>query len=255
MPRACVNQGGRASCLRVSGTVLLQQEIPLPPEAVTALNCWDPRLGEIYTLVDGREVYFRARLAQHGPQGSHVLPFEQLVLAPESALEIVVYQALPEKERFELVLQKLTEIGVQRIVPYVSRRSISLEQRDAGQKKSHRWPEIVLKASKQCRRGMIPELAPVLSWEDMLSEAASGDLRLLLYEGETFWTLKEAMRRQNPGRVALVVGPEGGFEAEETQGAQALGILPVSLGSRVLRTETAAILGAAMVQFALGDLG
>jgi 16S rRNA (uracil1498-N3)-methyltransferase len=95
----------------------------------------------------------------------------------------------------------------------------------------------------------------VLGWEDMLQEAATADLRMMLYEGETYWTLKDAMHRQSPGRVALLVGPEGGFAAEEAVQAQATGVLPVSLGGRILRTETAAILGAAMIQFALGDLG
>ncbi len=234
---------------------MLEREILLSSEAVAALDCWEPRPGAVYTLVDSRQNYWRARLSQHDPQGSLVVPFQKFNDAAESPLEIVVFQALPEKERFELILQKLTEIGISRIVPYTSQRSITLEERDAGQKKSHRWPEVVLRAAKQCRRGMIPELAPVLCWDEMLKEAASADLRMMLYEGETFWTLKEAVHKQNPGRVALLVGPEGGFDAEETSQAQAAGVLPVSLGVRILRTETAAILGAAMIQFALGDMG
>ena len=255
MHRPCVNRGGRASIIRVSGTVELERELSLSLEGVTALACWEPRIGEVFTLVGDGPIFYRARLATLGSRQAVVVPFERFTLAPESPLEIVVYQALPEKERFELVLQKLTEVGVNRIVPYVSRRSVTLEERDAGQKKSHRWPDVLLRAAKQCRRGMIPALAPVLGWEEMLQEVAAADLRLMLYEGETYWSLKEAMDRQNPGRVALLVGPEGGFEADEAARAQAAGVLPVSLGGRILRTETAAILGAAMIQFALGDLG
>jgi 16S rRNA (uracil1498-N3)-methyltransferase len=253
--RACVNRGGSASIIRMPVAVQLEQETLLTPEALASLACWEPRLGDIYTLVDSRQTYWRVRLSQHVPQGSLVIPFQKLMGVSESLLDMVVFQALPEKERFELILQKLTEIGVTRIVPYTSKRSITLEQRDAGQKKSHRWPEVLLRAAKQCRRGMIPELAPVVDWEGMLKEAASADLRLMLYEGETYWTLKEAMAGQNPGRVALLVGPEGGFEAEEAAQAQAAGIMAVSLGPRILRTETAAIVGASMLQFALGDLG
>jgi 16S rRNA (uracil1498-N3)-methyltransferase len=239
----------------LSEIVQLERQTPLSAAAVAALGCWEPRLGGIYTLVDSRQNWFRGRLVQYDSQGAVVLPFAKFICAPESRLELVVFQALPEKERFELVLQKLTEVGVCRIVPYTSQRSVTLEERDAGQKKSHRWPEVLLRAAKQCRRGMIPELAPVLEWSQMLQEVATADLRLMLYEGETYWTLKEAMHRQSPGKVALVVGPEGGFTEEEAALAQAAGVLPVSLGGRILRTETAAILGAAMVQFALGDLG
>ncbi|WP_432822055.1 RsmE family RNA methyltransferase [Trichloromonas sp.] len=255
MNRPCVNRGGRGSIIRVPGTVQLEQATPLPPEAVAALACWEPRAGEIFTLVDSCRMFYRARLAELGPQQATVVPFQHFVQPPESPVEIVVYQALPEKERFELILQKLTETGVCRIVPYASSRSITLDERDAGQKKSHRWPEVLLRAARQCRRAMIPELAPVLGWDEMLKEAAAADLRLMFYEGETCWTFKEAIRGQRPDRVALLVGPEGGFDAAEAAQAQAAGVLPVSLGGRILRTETAAILGAAMIQFSLGDLG
>ncbi len=255
MHRSCVNRGGSGSIIRLPHELRLECEVRLAPEAVSALECWEPRSGDVYTLVDSCQNYWRARLSQHDSEGCLVVPFHKLVGAAESFLEIVVFQALPEKERFELILQKLVEIGVNRVVPYTSQRSTTLEERDAGQKKSHRWPEVVLRAAKQCRRGMIPELAPVLCWDEMLKEAAAADMRLMLYEGEACWTLKEAVHKQKPGRVALLVGPEGGFTSDEAAQAQAAGVLPVSLGGRILRTETAAIVGAAMIQFALGDLG
>ncbi|MEJ2199698.1 MAG: RsmE family RNA methyltransferase [Desulfuromonadaceae bacterium] len=255
MLRACVNRGGAASCIRVAQPLRLDQPLRLSTAARAALECWDPRPGEAYSLMDDARNCWRGRLTRLGPQEAEIVPFEQLNAAPESHLELVVFQALPEKERFELVLQKLTEIGVTRIVPYTCRRSTTLAERDAGQKKSHRWPEVLLRAAKQCRRGIIPELAPVLDWDAVLEEVAEADLRLMLYEKATFWTLQEAICRQNPGRVALLVGPEGGFTEEEAAAAQAHGLLPVSLGARILRTETAAILAAGIVQFVLGDLG
>lgn len=254
MPRPCVNRGGVESLLRVVGRVALEREIPLTEGLTTALDCWRARPGEIFTLVDGAGDFHRARL--HDDEGRRVLiPFQKFSVPPESPVEIVVYQALPEKERFELVLQKLTEIGVRRIVPYVSQRSATLDERDAAQKKSHRWPEVLRRAAYQCRRGMLPELAPVLDWSEVLAECAESELRLMFYEGAAGWTLKEALRGQRPERIALLVGPEGGFTPEEAAQAQGAGILPVSLGGRILRTETAAIVGAALVQYALGDLG
>lgn len=254
MHRPCVNRGGVQSLPRVAGRVTPEREIPLTDALATALDCWRARPGEIFTLVDGAGDFYRARL--HDDEGRRVLiPFQNFSIPPESPLEIVVYQALPEKERFELVLQKLTEIGVRRIVPYVSQRSATLDERDSVQKKSHRWPEVLRRAAYQCRRGMLPELAPVFDWPGVLAECAESELRLMLYEGAAGWTLKEALRGQRPERIALLVGPEGGFTAAEVQEAQGVGILPMSLGGRILRTETAAIVGAALVQYALGDLG
>ena len=240
--------------MRIAGRVAPEREIPLSEALAAALDCWRARTGEIFTLVDGAGDFHRVRL--HDDEGRRVLiPFQKFSVPCESPLEIVVYQALPEKERFELVLQKLTEIGVRRIVPYVSQRSATLDERDAAQKKSHRWPEVLRRAAYQCRRGMLPELAPVFDWPGVLAECAESELRLMLYEGGGGWTLKEALRGQRPESVALLVGPEGGFTPEEAAQAQGAGILPVSLGGRILRTETAAIVGAALVQYALGDLG
>src|SRR5690606_19362012 len=126
---------------------------------------------------------------------------------------------------------------------------------DAGQRKSHRWPDVVLRAAKQSRRGDVPELYQVLSWDQATWLAASADLKILLYVAAAPWNLREAMHGERPTRVALMIGPEGGFAPEEAAEARNLGFLPVAVGPRLLRTETAAIVGAALVQYTLGDLG
>ncbi|BCR04819.1 hypothetical protein DESUT3_18880 [Desulfuromonas versatilis] len=255
MTPECVNGGGASSLVRLAAAPRLESEVPLPDSAIRALEAWGARPGEILTVCDPQQTFYRARLSSLEPGRASVVPFEVFARPPESALAIEVYQALPQKERFELILQKLTEVGVARIVPYRSSRSISLEERDCGQKKSHRWAEVVLRASRQCRRARLPELFPMLGWEEAISLAGQADLKLMLYEGDAPWTLSEALDRERPVRIALLVGPEGGFTPAEVEQAGHLGFLPVSLGSRILRTETAAIVGAALVQFSLGDLG
>lgn len=252
---SCVNEGGTESLIRLEAAPRLEEPVVLSPQALAALGRWQARPGEIFTVVDSFRTFYRARLAELTPERGVVIPFQAFPRPVESAVTIEVYQALPEKERFELILQKLTEIGVGRIVPYTSQRSTTAEARDAGQKKSHRWPDVVLRAARQCRRGMLPELYPVLSWDEATRLAAAADLKLLLFEGEAPWTLREALKGERPSRVALVVGPEGGFAPEEAAEARDLGFVPVSIGPRILRTETAAIVGAALVQYALGDLG
>ncbi|MFA5516290.1 MAG: 16S rRNA (uracil(1498)-N(3))-methyltransferase [Desulfuromonadales bacterium] len=254
MPRGCVNNGGAKSLIRLSAVPRLEEPIVLDAAAVAALDCWRARPGDIVTVVDPHQIFYRARLSEQTPSFTAVTPFQRFSRSPESPLAIDLCQALPEKERFELILQKATELGVTRILPYTSDRSITLEERDAGQKKSHRWPDIVLRAAKQCRRALVPELFPVLSWDEMTYGVASADLKLMLYEGEAGWSLAEAVRGARPHRVALLVGPEGGFAPEEAEDARRLGFLPVSVGPRILRTETAAIVGVALLQTLLGDL-
>ena len=249
----CVNSGGPGSIVRLDTAPTLETVYPLSAAALTALAAWKARPGAIVTLVDPEQTCYRARLVADG-EAWQVVPFERLNRPAESRVALHVYHALPEKERFELVLQKLTELGATRIVPMITRRSATLEERDAGQKKSHRWPEVVLRAARQCRRAVIPELGAVAGWTEVLAEGEGADCRLLLYEGEVSLTLGEVLRGTSPRRVVLTVGPEGGFAAEEVTEARAAGFTAVSLGPRILRTETAAIVGAALVQHLAGDL-
>lgn len=252
--RKCINSAGERSRIRLSATPRLEQPLILGTDARAALDCWRGRVGEIVTLTDPQQCEYRARVVAIDHSSVTLLPFAQIP-ASESPLRITLLQALPEKERFELVLQKATEIGVVRIVPYLSERSTTLAERDAGQKKSHRWPNVLLRAARQCRRAEIPELAPVSGWQEALTECAAAELSLLCYEGESAWPLAEALEGFCGQRVALMVGPEGGFSAEEVEQARNQGVLPVGLGPRVLRTESAAILAAGIIQYALGDLG
>jgi 16S rRNA (uracil1498-N3)-methyltransferase len=252
---ACINEGGPGSLIKLVSVPELESEVVLPAAAVEALRRWQARPGEIVTVVDPEQTCYRARLVSLEADRGRAIPFEKSPRPLESRVAIEVYQALPEKERFELILQKLTEIGVTRVVPYVSRRSVTLDERDAGQRKSHRWPEVILRAARQCRRAMLPELYPVVSWDEATCLANHAELKLMLFEGDAPWNLRDALNGVRPDRVALLVGPEGGFAPEEVEDARQMGFLPVSVGPRILRTETAAIVGAALLQYALGDLG
>ena len=254
LSQLCVNGGGPESVVVLDCLPQLGSEVRLSERALAALHHWQTRPGEILSLVDNEANTYRARITSLDPKHPACVPFEKLSLPTEHPLTIQIYHSLPERERFELVLQKTTELGVDRIVPMESRRSITLSERDSVQKKSHRWPDVVLKAARQCRRAMLPELMPVLSFERAVQLASSAELKLILYEGETFWRFTEGINSHKPHSVALMVGPEGGFASEEIQFAQKAGFLPVTLGPRILRTETAAIVATALIQSYLGDL-
>jgi len=251
----CVNRAGPMSRIRLEAIPALGQPLHLGADSRRALQCWDLRIGEACTVSDPEGNCYRARLSRIAADTAVLTPYEMLGRTMESPLDLEIYQALPQKERFELVLQKLAELGVTRIIPFTSQRSITQEERDAGQRKSHRWPEVLLRAAKQCRRAEIPELSPTRDWDAAVCAMGRADLRLFLHEnGAVTHRLHEVLQGQRPQRVALLVGPEGGLTSGEALELRSAGCLPVSIGPRILRTETASIVGAALIQYVLGDL-
>ena len=253
--QSCVNNGGLASLVRLNHVPQLDEEAHLSDEALTALSHWQARLGEVLTVVDPEETSYRARITCLEAEQATCVPFQRLAKSVESQLRIEVYQSLTDKERFELGLQNLTELGVDRIVPLESQHSSTLEERDSQPEKSHRWPEVINEKSRQCRRAMLPELLSVQTFTEALVCAGSAELKIMLYEGDVSWTFTEGIGSFKPQSIALLIGPEGGFSQEEVEEAQTVGFLPVSLGPRILRPETAAIVATALAQSYLGDLG
>lgn len=183
----------------------------------------------------------------------HVL--EQRQSGNETSVVLTVYIALLRGERFELVLQKGTELGVQRFVPVQFARSLGGERAD--EKKMERWRRILREAAEQSCRARIPELHAPLSFEKACLDA-EGSRAFLLYEGNSTpmrQVLASSFAEAQPDHgYALFSGPEGGITPEELTIANAHGIMPVSLGPRILRAETAPIAATAALLFALGDL-
>jgi len=231
------------------------QRIRITGEGLNGLTFRKARPGELITLI-GKGKEFRARILSINPHEAWVLVFESLIPPTESPTKIILYQALPEKERMELIIQKATELGVYSIVPFKSKRSISLEERERKQPKAHRWQSIATKAAQQSRRGRVPPIEPYCDFSEALGYAEGSDLKILLWEKGSKNHLRDILRSEGDyGKVALMVGPEGGFDLEEVQRAQEMGFKPITLGRRIMRTETAAILLVGIVQYELGDLG
>jgi 16S rRNA (uracil1498-N3)-methyltransferase len=253
--QSCANNGGQASLIRLDHVPQLDQEVPLSEKALRALSIWQARAGEVVTVIDGQMTSYLARLTSLEEGSASCVPFQRLRTPVESPIQIEVYLSSPDDEGFEQVLHKLTELGVNRIVSIKSECTVTQEVRVVSQENSHSWPEVIRKASRQCRRAMLPEFLEVHSFTEALSCVATKELKLMLHEGDTAWSLTEGFGSFKPQSVALMVGPEGGFSAEEVEQAQTEGVLPVSLGSRILRTNTATIVAVALVQSYLGDLG
>ena len=251
---ASASSGGAGTLVQLPANLQAGVPCPFSVDVVAALQFWQARCGMIVTVIAADGEIWRGRLAELGENGGLLIPFQRSLYPPESPLALTVYQALPEKERFELILEKLTELGVTRIVPFVSQHSSTLAARDAKQPKSHHWPKVLRRAAVQCRRAIIPELSPCLDLAAVFADAPDPALRLMLYEGEGTSSLKSVITGHQGRQVVLLIGPEGGFAAEEVASARRHGFLPVSLGPRILRTETAAISAATVIQYALGDL-
>lgn len=168
-------------------------------------------------------------------------------VSAEPAGRIVLYQAFPKGDKFDLIVQKSVELGVCDIVPFESGRCVSKPDRQSVEKKLARWRRISLEAAKQCGRGIVPEVACPLDFDAMLAEAAKADLPLFCYEGDDTEPLPRVLSRYRQGRgeaaqapaVSIVVGPEGGFSLSEAQKARQAGLCLVGLGKRILRCETA----------------
>jgi 16S rRNA (uracil1498-N3)-methyltransferase len=169
--------------------------------------------------------------------------------APEPRTHLSVYPALLQRDKFEVVLQKLTEIGAACVTPVITARSLVREAPD--ERRYTRWRAIVREAAEQCGRGVVPELLPTLPLSAALG-AADGR-PVMGYEGERQRSLHDALA-DRPSRVALFIGPEGGYAPEEVACARQAGARVITLGPRVLRTETASPLAAALVLYELGDL-
>ena len=242
------------------------REVRIEGPPLEALRFQGARPGSIVTVTDVMGRDYRGRVISLATKAS-VLIFEAFKSPTESPFEMVLLQALPKKERMELIIQKTTELGVSAIIPFKAERSICLEQREARQQKAHRWQEIAIKAAKQSRRARVPGIAKYCSMEEALYTCGEG-LRILLWEREGT-TLKDVLQnysvnhvRSGPSaslpeisRIYGMVGPEGGFTEKEVGLAQGKGFIPVKLGQRILRTETAAIVLVGIVQYELGDLG
>jgi len=171
-----------------------------------------------------------------------------------SIKKVDLYQGLPKGEKLDLVIQKATELGVYSITPLLCRRSIPRIDNDRLPSRIRRWNRIAVEACKQCGRAFFPKIDRPRFLDDVLSEVKA-DLKLMLWEGERKRRLRDVLKEISPESVAILIGPEGGFEEAEVQSAVNAGFQSVSLGELILRTETAALASLSIIQYELGQLG
>ena len=175
----------------------------------------------------------------------------------EPGVHLTLYPAVFKWERFEWMLQKCTEVGVSRFVPVVMQRSPIQDPAVISPNKVARWQRIIVEAAEQSGRGRLPVLAPAVKLAEALADlsGAAYGLALMPWEQAEAVTVAEALSQaDSPATIALFIGPEGGFTAEEVAHGRQQGAIPVTLGRRILRSETAAVVAAALVLHESGEL-
>ena len=167
--------------------------------------------------------------------------------------QIVLFQGLPKSDKMELIIQKAVELGVYRIVPVSTDRTVVKLDAKKEANKRKRWMNISESAAKQSGRLCIPEVTSVVSFREALEMAKEMDVRLIPYElADGMEKTREIMSSIQPGQsIAVFIGPEGGFESSEIEKAMEMGISPITLGKRILRTETAGLVTLAMLVYNL----
>ncbi len=174
----------------------------------------------------------------------------------ESNIAVTIFQALPKGTKMEYIIQKNTELGVVKIVPCaLSRCVVKLDNKDA-KKKCERWQKIADEAAKQSGRGVIPKIGDVMSFKDAANEMKKSDFCFVPYESEEDTGLKKLLKMHTDAvSISFMIGPEGGFAPEEIAYLDDMGIKRVTLGPRILRTETAGEATLAILMYELGDMG
>lgn len=174
----------------------------------------------------------------------------------EPKIEIILYQGIPKSTKMDFVIQKCTELGIHTIVPIETKRTVvKIENAKAEKKKIDRWQRIAYEAAKQSKRGKVPTITPIKTLEEVWEEASSNDLNIVAYENETSRAFKYVLENQKGPlkKIGILVGPEGGLELWEVGKARENRFYSVSLGPRILRTETAGFAMLAIIMYVIED--
>ncbi len=213
-------------------------------------------VGDALTFFDGDGGEAEARIIRIGPRALEARVEERRAVAKSERPYVTLIQALTKGDKLDLVVQKATELGVARIIPITSARSVPRLEAMRALNRRSRWQKIARDAARQSGRADVPEVEPVTALETAVGAAAKDAFKLLLWEGARGKGLRSALSDgSRPREIVIAIGPEGGFAADEVELARAAGFVTVGLGPRILRTETAALVTLAILGFAFGDLG
>ncbi len=243
----------------VSNPIVSKQEIVVSGrEARHMQRVLRLKLGDKVDIFDGTGKEYRSEILRQDNQTLRLRILETTTPNRESPLTIIMGQSLVKGNKMDFIIQKATELGVSEVFPFVSSRSITYLDKGRIEHRVNRWRRIAVQSSKQCGRLIPLRIEAVAKFEDVLERASLATKRIILWEKGTR-NLTSLFRERNgtasPSQsVYFLVGPEGGFSEEEIKRAEGAHFVPVGLGSRILRVETAGLSFVSILQYEWGDL-
>ncbi|MGG6314321.1 16S rRNA (uracil(1498)-N(3))-methyltransferase [Paenibacillus macerans] len=218
--------------------------------------------GDKLIVSDGVSREVLAEILTIEPQEVTAAIIDALAASGEPWLKVTVAQSLPKGDKMETVIQKCTEIGATSFLPFLSERTVVQYDSKKEEKRLGRWKKISKEAAEQAHRSKIPAVDMPVKWDELLAAVKGYDLVCLCYEKEEGQQLRDVLKPfaeklvpEQTYKVAVVVGPEGGFTEEEVREAELAGAVSVGLGRRILRTETAAMAALTCIMYESGEMG
>jgi 16S rRNA (uracil1498-N3)-methyltransferase len=211
--------------------------------------------GEHILISDGMDREYECEIIKLDSEAVEAKIIDVFGSAAELQTKITLFQGLPKSDKMELIVQKAVELGVYEVVPVVTRRTVVKLDEKKARKKVERWNTIALSAAKQAKRGRIPEVRPLMTLKEAFSYSQEFDASIIPYEdakgiGHSRQVLHDL---KGSSHIGIFIGPEGGFEESEIEEAKKLGITPITLGKRILRTETAGMAVLSILMFEMEE--
>lgn len=213
-------------------------------------------IGDSITVCDSQGTDYEAEIKEMEQKKIICSITKKYASISEPNIKVTLFQGLPKASKMEYIIQKTTELGISEIVPVkLSRCVVKIENQKDEKKKLDRWQKISEAAAKQSGRGIVPQVSGIMTLDEVIEKSKEFDLFFVPYECEEQKTLRETLlSKQNIKSVGFVIGPEGGFDIAECEKLRRNGIETVTLGRRILRTETAGEAVLAMTMYEIGDI-
>ncbi|MGE5529146.1 MAG: 16S rRNA (uracil(1498)-N(3))-methyltransferase [Patescibacteria group bacterium] len=211
--------------------------------------------GDFFTALDGAGIEYRAVVVAVDRDGVLARIEEKSARQTEPRLRLTLGQALPKGDKMDEVVRKCTELGLAEFWPLLAERCVSVPDESRLPGRVERWQKIAAEAARQSGRAVVPQVAAPRKWDEAAAACGLFDLALLAWEGESATSLRRALEDSpHPTKILVLIGPEGGFSQTEAKAAAEGGAVPVTLGPRILRTETAGLVAAAAIFYHYGEL-
>lgn len=214
------------------------------------------KIGDKVICSNGIDREAIVEIVQFEPKQVRAAIVEPLDMNNEATIDVWIAQSLPKADKMETVIQRCTEIGAARFIPFTSERTIVKYNDKKEGRRLERWHKIAKEAAEQSHRNRIPLIDGPRSWKELLSLVPEVSIAFICYEQEEARTFKKLLQQHKPLQsVMLIVGPEGGFTADEVKEATEAGCYSISLGKRILRTETAAMAALTCILYEYDEIG